>query len=110
MTVSRHPPLAPSATAAVTVLPTPAQGWPPSGLGPVAQVSERLPDPGDLRAGSWVAVCAGSASQGRGLARLLRRHRPAGVHLAVRCTALAARGYVCVCADAEGTAFGQVPA
>ena len=62
-----------------------------------------------LDAGSWVAVSAGSPLPATGLGRLLRRHKPAGVHLAVRCTALVARGYIRVCADADGTAFGQVP-
>lgn len=69
---------------------------------------EELPAPSTLDPGSWIALAAGPAAPRRLFGLLGGRRRP-GVHLAVRCTALLARGYTAICADATGTAFGRVP-
>ncbi len=76
--------------------------------GLVRQLARELPDPSTLDAGSWVAVGAGPAEPRRRFG-LFGGRRPRGIPLAIRCTALLARGYTDVCADESGTAFGRVP-
>lgn len=73
----------------------------------LAQVVGQLPDPQELPAGAWVSLDGGSAPP-RGLWQRLRGAAPAEIELALRCTALFARGYVRVCA-ANGVAYAQVP-
>jgi hypothetical protein len=103
------PPLARDVAPAQVVTLTLDESWPPSGLGPARDLLDQIPHPTSLPRGAWVAVLAAEPHQGRGLGRLLRRPSPPGAHLAARCTALLLRGYANTCADAEGTAFGQVP-
>ena len=100
------PPLGPGDEPAEVVVPTIADHWPDSGLAPVAELADQLPSPGSLEAGQWLAVTAAPRPQ-KLLGRLLGRPATAGVHAASRCTALLARGYVDVCADADGTAYGR---
>lgn len=84
--------------------------WPKDGFGPVAAILACLPDPSSLAPGARVGVSAGDDAR-RGLGRLLRAAPTA--HLAVRCAALLAKGYVDVGAaeDAEGRALaiGRAP-
>jgi hypothetical protein len=104
------PPLDPRARASVTIHPSVGPDWPASGLGSVQVLLEGLPDPGNVGKGAWIAVFPGAPARKRGLvSRLLTPRTAQHVHLAVRCTALLARGYVHVCADEHGTAFGQAP-
>jgi hypothetical protein len=71
--------------------------WPADGIGPVATLVAQLPDPAELPAGSVLVVRQMQKPRGglRGLidhaVALVRRRRKA--HVAVRCTALLARGY-----------------
>lgn len=74
----------------------------------VGAIAARLPEPCELTPGSWIAVVDRPPPK-RGLVDRLFGSAPNGVHLAVRCTALAVRGYVHVCASADGQAFGQAP-
>lgn len=104
------PPLDPDAQPAVVIHPTVGADWPASGLGPVSRLAAELPAPADGEPGAWIAVDGGRAARTSVLARLLGHGGGAPrVHLAVRCTALLARGYVDVCADARGVAYGRVP-
>ena len=102
------PPLSREVVADVVVSPVLNDDWPADGLGPVTLVMAQIPAPSALPAKTWVAVLPGEAPPGRGLTRLLRRGDKRA-HLAVRCGALLAHGYLNVCADAHGTAFAQVP-
>ena len=102
------PPLARDVAAGVVIEPILDESWPQSGLGPVEQIMDLIPDPTGLEPGSWVAISPGTLPRGRGLGALLRRQQRAA-HLAVRCTALLRRGYTDLCADAAGTAFARVP-
>jgi|SoiMethySBSTD1v2_1073268.scaffolds.fasta_scaffold55059_2 hypothetical protein len=104
------PPLDPGARASLSIHPNVGADWPASGLGPLEILCEGLPDPSTLDKGAWIAVFPGAPARKRGLvSRLLTPRTAPHVHLAIRCTALLARGYVRVCADEHGTAFGQVP-
>ena len=67
------------------------RGWPSDGIGPVAKVIAQLPEPASLAPGTRVVVHA-RARRGPGvLSRLFGMRRQA--HVAVRCSALLARGY-----------------
>jgi hypothetical protein len=93
--------------------PTLPAGWPPDGLGPLDALTGQLPAADTLPAGAWVAVRAARAPGSRGLLARLLGSRPAEAHLALRCTALLARGYEQVGAglDDRGqvVAWGRVP-
>lgn len=86
-------------------------GWPSDGLGPLDALTSQIPAADSLPQGSWVAVRKSRPAQQGLLARLFKR-RPAA-HLALRCTALLARGYELVGAglDPQGdeVAWGRVP-
>lgn len=71
-------------------------------------VAARLPDPATLPAGQRVAVESRGRPRSR-VSRWLRRDASMDVPLAVRCSALLARGYVEVGATADGVAVGIVP-
>jgi hypothetical protein len=73
----------------------------------IVALSEQLPDPGTLAAGSWIAVRPGSTRSLRSWLRL-RAGDERDLHLAVRCTALLVRGYMEVCAR-EDVAFARAP-
>jgi hypothetical protein len=105
------PPLEPNASPSVTIHPSVGPDWPASGLGPIQVLLEGLPDPESIGKDAWIAVYPGPpASRRKGIvSRLFTPKSADHVHLAVRCTALLARGYVRVCADEHGTAFGQAP-
>ncbi|MEB2313800.1 MAG: hypothetical protein OZ921_20825 [Sorangiineae bacterium] len=104
------PPLEPDANPAVVIHPTVGRDWPEDGLGPVERLAAELPAPGALEPGSWLAVDGGHRPRAGVLGRLLGSPRAEPrVHLAVRCTALLARGYELVCADASGVAYGRAP-
>jgi hypothetical protein len=104
------PPLEPEASPTLSIHPSIGPDWPASGLGSIESLFEGLPDPKTLDPGVWIAVFPGAPTRKRGIvSRLLTPRTAEHVHLAVRCTALLARGYVRVCADEQGTAFGQVP-
>ncbi len=104
------PPFDPEASPAVVIHPTVGADWPSSGLGSVSRLATELPAPTGYAADSWIAVDGGRASRPGMLARLLGQGASAPrVHLAVRCTALLVRGYVDVCADDAGVAYGRVP-
>jgi hypothetical protein len=85
--------------------------WPSHGLGPAAVLLEMLPAPSTFSPGAWVGVTEGDRA-GAGIGRLFRRR--AWAHVAVRCTALLAKGYERVGAgvDSEGrsVAWGRAPA
>jgi hypothetical protein len=105
------PPLDPGARPSISIHPNIGPEWPASGLGSIETLLEGLPEPASLEQGAWIAVFPGAPARKRGLvSRLLTPRGAEHVHLAVRCTALLARGYVRVCADEHGTAYGQVPA
>jgi hypothetical protein len=98
-------PLAPGEHAALFLHPEPGAEY---GDGLLRLLSGQLPDPSTLAPGSWVALGAGPAASRR-LFGLIAGRRRAGVPLAVRCTALLARGYTDIQADDSGVAFGRVP-
>lgn len=91
--------------------PSLPDGWPVDGFGPLAALTTQLPEASSLPGGTWVAVRASQAPRKGLLARLFLKK--SGAHLALRCTALLARGYeqVGAGADAEGreVAWGRVP-
>jgi len=101
-------PLAPGEHASLVLHPAVGDDSDDGGLSLVGLLSEQLPDPSTLEPGSWVALDAGPAPP-RKLFGLISSRRRGGVHLAVRCTALLARGYTDICADEAGMAFGRVP-
>lgn len=101
-------PLAPGERAALVLHPAAGDDNEDGGLDLVRVLSEQLPDPSTLAPGSWVALDAGPAAPKK-LFGFIAGRRRAGVHLAVRCTALLARGYADICADESGMAFGRVP-
>ena len=103
------PPLAPDEVPILHFLPALPEDWPADGLGPPSQIERELPDPLSLPGGSWIAVGAGHRARRGLVARFLGSRSGTGMHLAVRCTALLSRGYVEVCADEAGTAYGRVP-
>lgn len=103
------PPLEPRARVSVQLHPALGEDWPADGLGPVETFAQQLPDPARLSPGTWVAIGPGRDARAPGIMGRLLGRRSARVHLAVRCTALLARGYVRVCADGADTAYGQVP-
>jgi len=105
------PPLDPTALPQVSIHPSVGSDWPASGLGPILVLLEGLPDPQSVGKGAWIAVFPGpSAPRRKGIvSRLFTPRTTEHLHLAVRCTALLARGYVRICADEHGTAFGQAP-
>lgn len=92
-------------------------GWPADGFGPLPVLVEQIPAPADVGPGAWVGLLpsrrspAGFLARSPWLASLLRR-APAA-HLALRCTALLARGYEQVGAgrDEHGreVAWGRAP-
>ena len=92
------------------VEPTLDDRWPADGFGAVAALMALLPDPCELEPGAWVGVAASAPAPGR-LARLLWRGREA--RLAVRCTALLAKGFEEVGAGTDELgrelAWGRVP-
>lgn len=105
-----RPPLDPDAVPAIVVHPAVGDDWPSSGIGPVAELAASLPAPADGEPGAWLAVDGGHTAQRGMLGRILgRADRAPRIHVAVRCTALLARGYKNVCADVDGVAYGQVP-
>lgn len=87
--------------------------WPADGLGPVRDILAQLPDPAALAEGTLVVVRATGPTPPNAIARLFSRARQ--VHLAVRCTALLARGFAEIRAEQdiltrEWVAIGAVPA
>jgi len=74
------------------VEPVLPEGWPRDGFGPLAALTSQIPMAESLPGGTWVAVRPSRAPLKIGLlARLFQK--PPGAHLALRCTALLARGY-----------------
>jgi hypothetical protein len=71
-------------------------------------VGEQLPEPASLPSESWIAVRDGRPPPTT-LGRVLGRRPRGGFDLAVRCTALLARGYVDVRVDDAGIAWGRKP-
>lgn len=100
-------PLAPGAHAALFLHPDAGDVAVDDEPALARRLSRQLPDPGTLGPGSWIALGSGPAAPRR-LFGLLGARR-SGISLAVRCTALLARGYTDICADESGTAFGRVP-
>ncbi len=102
------PPLPPVRLWIEPVLPA---DWPEDGLGPLATLTGQIPAADTVPRGTWVAVRPSQAPPGGLLARLFRKSR--GAHLALRCTALLARGYESVGGglDAQGqeVAWGRAP-
>jgi len=98
-------PLAPGEHAALFLHPEPGANH---GDGLLRVLSAQLPDPSTLAPGSWVALGAGPTASRRLFGLIGGRPRPS-VSLAVRCTALLARGYTDIRADDSGVAFGRVP-
>jgi hypothetical protein len=88
--------------------------WPPDGMGAVRVVLAQLPDPATLLPGTRVVVHASHVRRSNPLLRWILRPRQA--HVAIRCTALLARGYRDVCVERDphgeilacGTAVVQV--
>jgi hypothetical protein len=78
-----------------------------AGVGDAAAVAAQIPEAGTLEAGAPVVVLGAAAGTGRALARWLGP-RELQVAVALRCTALLARGYVRVGADAQ-LAWGWTP-
>jgi hypothetical protein len=103
------PPLAPDAVPVLYFSPHLPEDWPDDGIGSPTELEAELPEPQSLPGGSWIAVGAGRRARRGIVARLFASRELPGMHLCVRCTALLARGYVEVCADAAGTAYGRVP-
>jgi hypothetical protein len=99
------PPLAPDRTPVARIE---ADSSETDVLHTLGAIAKSLPDPRELAPGSWIALVDRPLPK-RGLVDRLFGSAPSGVHLAVRCTALAVRGYVHVCATADGQAFGQAP-
>jgi len=98
--------------------PTFDKSWPADGLGPVATILSQLPDPAELVAGALVLVREtekppqGLWRVARGVTGLWRKLPRA--HVAVRCTALLARGYRDIAArvdprTGEALVWGFVP-
>ena len=94
----------------VRITPPLDASWPKDGLGSVGVILAALPDPSSLARGAVVAITAGDPLR-RGFGRLFRA--PPFVHLAVRCAALLAKGYVDVGATDDGDgrklAVGRAP-
>ncbi len=101
-------PLAPGERPTLVLHPAAGDESDEGGLELSRVLAGELPDPATLAPGSWVALDAGPAPPKK-LFGLLGGRRRGGVHLAVRCTALLARGYTDICADESGMAFGRVP-
>jgi len=78
----------------VELFPELERAWPADGFGSIAALAAQLPDPQDLAAGALVVVHE-TGRRPRGLRRVLalwtRKRR---AHVAVRCSALLARGYL----------------
>ena len=95
----------------IDVLVTPAidATWPKDGLGSVSVLLAALPEPASLQAGACVGVTGGPPG---GRFRHLFRPAPSA-HLAVRCAALLAKGYVDVGAGVDDAgheiAIGRAP-
>jgi hypothetical protein len=102
----KAPPLDLAAAVQVTLHPRVGGDWPRRGVGPIHALAAQLPSPSDFPPGTWIAVSPGAPPR-TGLWRVVSRS-PVTVHLAARCTALLARGYSDVCADAT-LAYGRVP-
>jgi hypothetical protein len=83
----------PARRADVELFPELDGAWPADGFGSIAALAAQLPDPQELAAGSLVVVHeTGRRARGlRRVAALWTRKRRA--HIAVRCSALLARGY-----------------
>lgn len=103
-----RPPLAPAEVPSVLIHPSAAHQSNEIGLEPLVLLAAELPDPRSLSPGSWVMVSPGR-EQKRGVMSRVFGRKPKHSHLAVRCTALLIRGYVNVCADEHGLAFGRSP-
>jgi hypothetical protein len=82
------------------------RSWPVDGFGPVSKVIAQLPEPTSLPAGTRIVVYA-RGKRGPGIvSRLFGPRRKA--HVAVRCSALLARGYREIGA-ANDVAWGVAP-
>lgn len=85
--------------------------WPADGMGPLAVLVAQIPASSAVPRGAWVAVRASRASSTRFFSWWFRK--PAGAHLALRCTALLAKGYERIGGglDAQGAeiAWGRAP-
>ncbi|MCU0656154.1 MAG: hypothetical protein MUF64_13150 [Polyangiaceae bacterium] len=106
--VQDGPPLPPIKLWIEPVLPP---DWPADGLGPLAVLTAQIPAADSVPRGSWIAIRPAQAPARGLLARWFRK--PGGAHLALRCTALLARGYELVGAglDPQGheVAWGRSP-
>ncbi len=104
----------PLPTIQLWIEPTLPSDWPADGLGSLEVMTSQMPAADSLPAGTWVGVRPSRGGGSRGLFARLLGARPAGAHLALRCTALLARGYEQVGAgvDERGqpVAWGRVPA
>jgi hypothetical protein len=104
----------PARRADVDLFPDLERAWPADGFGSIAALAAQLPDPQELAAGSLVVVHE-TGRRPRGLRRLValwtRKRR---AHVAVRCSALLARGYLDIGAaidprSGERLAWGFAP-
>jgi hypothetical protein len=102
------PPLAPDATPQIAIHPDLGAKLDLPLRAQVRRLAAELPDPVTLGSNTWVMVSPGPLATGGFLSQLFAR-RARTVHLAVRCTALLVRGYVDVCSDDYGMAFGRTP-
>jgi hypothetical protein len=75
-----------------SIFPRLDPSWPAAGLGDVAVIAAQLPEPEELPPGSLIVVHPTAAPSGGRLSRLFSRE-PRRAHVAVRCTALLARGF-----------------
>ncbi|MCS6900822.1 MAG: hypothetical protein RMJ98_13885 [Myxococcales bacterium] len=102
------PPLPPIGLWIEPVLPP---DWPQDGMGPLAVITSQIPAADTVPQGTWIAIRPSRACHHGLLQRLLRK--PAYAHLALRCTALLARGYEHVGAGMDGqgqeVAWGRSP-
>jgi hypothetical protein len=103
------PPLPPVQLWIEPVLP---QDWPADGLGPLDVLTTQIPAADAVPRGTWVAIRSSQVPP-RGLLARLFRKPSAGAHLALRCTALLARGYERVGGGLDGqgqqVAWGRAP-
>jgi hypothetical protein len=92
---------------ALTLHPRVPASFAKRGGAAISELAAQLPDPSELDAGSWIAVGRGITADRSWLR--LGRSAGSGVALALRCSALLARGYVDICAS-EDVAYGRTPA
>lgn len=85
--------------------------WPRDGMGPLATITSQIPAADAVPRGTWVAIRPSRVPPRGLLARLFQK--PGGAHLALRCTALLARGYTQVGGGTDGqgqeVAWGRAP-